>query len=553
MTDSLKVNDMVSVVGTVVTTVICRGAVKEIITEGGRQLATLDGLYYFHPEGCLNYKVVPQIDTAVDDTFFLAYQHIPGITYQTLGSEEESDIYINLNEESVKELEDAMVEDWSKMFHESPLTVDVKNAEFRIECGENELKDVGDLVLDEHNIFSKLAHTFDGHTYVFSLGDLDNLLEKYEKMEKVYDYLETLVECNFRQCPEEDLLYLNNHGRRSFQWEVWAMCNNYCTYCYLGNENRHTDKERQMKSLNDLHKAIDNLDFRIYNNISLIGGDFFQGQLEDPEVHDSFMAMIEKCAKAYHDRKIGGMWITCTMTIGDQKDLYEMIEIFKKYECFPNPNYGSSGIWLCTSWDTKGRFHTPAKLANWEYHMQHIHEVYPWIKFNTTIILMGPFCQDVIDGKWDAREFVEKFHTTVFYKQVGMGKIGEVADYSDCANDIEKQRKAKKVVNEEIGFDFCPTRSQMLKTLRIYAEKWPEQYDRLFNIQYRADELHRNFNDSMNDFKTKRNKNSANETDVAIENMLNTCGHMLNYAPYSDSDKCCICDKKMIWQTIYGA
>jgi hypothetical protein len=102
------------------------------------------------------------------------------------------------------------------------------------------------------------------------------------------------------------------------------------------------------------------------------------------------------------------------------------------------------------------------------------------------------------------------------------------------------------------GFEFAPHRATMLKFLRKYALEDPDTYDRLFNIRYRADELHRNYNDHEHDSRTTRNKNSANESDASNENMLNTCGHMLNYAPYVDSNKCCVCDKFSIWESIYG-
>ena len=336
------------------------------------------------------------------------------------------------------------------------------------------------------------------------------------------------------------------------------MCNNLCSYCYLGKENRHTDKERQMTSLTDLHRAIDELDTRIYNNISIIGGDFWQGQLVDKEVHDSFMLLMEKCAKLYADGKIGSLWITCTMTIGDQKDLYEMLDIFDRYKAYPDPDYGSSGLWLCTSWDVHGRFHTPDRLENWEYHIQHIHETRPWVKFNCTIILMEDFLQNYIDGKWSPKEFSEKYHTCLFFKQIGLGEISQDADFSgiplvpNSDTKIGAYRMGKYYVNKTLGYEFAPKRATMLKFLRKYAEEDPDTYDRLFNIKYRADELHRNYNDMAHDSKTTRNKNSANESDSANENILNACGHMINYACYIDSDKCCVCDKFAIWESVYG-
>ena len=74
---------------------------------------------------------------------------------------------------------------------------------------------------------------------------------------------------------EDDKLYINNNERKSFQWQVWPYCNNHCKFCFLGEANSQYIKKRQLTSLIDLNKAIDNLDFTKYNNISLIGGEFF--------------------------------------------------------------------------------------------------------------------------------------------------------------------------------------------------------------------------------------------------------------------------------------
>lgn len=547
-----KVGDAISLEGKKIQLVLCRGTIIDIV-DG---YATIDGLNYFCSEGNDQYRITLKdaTDDTSDEDYYFPFQRVPGLSYGVLGKDESKDILFNLSDESVKKVEGGLTEVWKKMYPNSEIEPNIKEGIIKIICSDDEYKDVTDLITDKVNIFSKLTHESDREIYKIILADGNDLLSNYLSFINVKGYLDTLLECNYRIIPNENLVNLNNIGRRSFQWEVWAMCNNYCTYCYLGQDNRHTDKVRQMKSLIDLHKAIDNLDYRIYNNISLIGGDFFQGQLDDPEVHDSFMALIEKCAKAYSEDKIGSMWITCTLTIGDQKHLYEMIEIFEKYKCFPREGWSASGIWLCTSWDIKGRFHTPDRLENWDYHMLNIQKTYPWIKFNTTIILMEDFMRAVIDHEWSPKEFSEKYKTTLFFKQVGLGQIvNEQMFMDDCLNPIKAYSRNKIAVNERLGFDFCPHRRTSLDFLRVFAMEYPEFYDRLYNIQYRADELHRNFNDNMNDLKTKRNKHSANETDVAMENSLNVCGHMINYMPYIDSDKCCICDKKAIWESIYGA
>ena len=350
--------------------------------------------------------------------------------------------------------------------------------------------------------------------------------------------------------PESDydgLVYNIQTGSENYIADGYAVHN-----CYLGVENRHTDKARQIKSLNDCYDAISNLDFNLYNNISLIGGEFFQGQLDDPEVHDAFMAIMDKCCDYYSKGLIGSVWLTVTLTIGDQKHLYEVLDMFQERGCLPKPEYGASGLWLCTSWDAEGRFHTQKHADNWDFHMKNIHEKYPWVKFNCTIILMQKLIDMYNSGEWSPKRFMEEYHTYLFYKQCGLGLVN-FADFGDeTVPWTVKQEMAKQQQQKAFGFDFFPTRASFLKFLRKYAVEDADTFDRLFNIVYRADELHRNFNDKENDVANIRNKHSANESNAEQDQRFNKCGHILNYAPYIDSPKCCICDRDMIWNSIHG-
>ena len=354
-------------------------------------------------------------------------------------------------------------------------------------------------------------------------------------------------------CSPYETTYFNNVGKKSFQWELWFACNSRCKFCYLGTENRHTEKTRQLKSLADCQKAVQSLDFDLYNNISLIGGEFFQGQLDDPEVHDEFMKLIKTCFQYYAEKKIGSIWITVTLTLGDQHHLYEVLDLAEKMGVKPMEEYGASGLWLCTSWDAEGRFHTPEMEKNWDFHMRNIHTKYPWVKFNTTIILMQAFIDRYLAGTWSPKTFMKTYHTSLFYKQCGLGQVDEVDfDESTGRTVIESHRLAKQMVQKKFGFNFFPTRESFIKFLYKYATEDWETYDRLYNIIYRADELHRNFNDKDSDILNVRNKHSSNESNSAQDQRMNTCGHILNYAPYIDSDRCCICDRKMIWDTVRG-
>jgi hypothetical protein len=338
---------------------------------------------------------------------------------------------------------------------------------------------------------------------------------------------------------EEDKIYTNNTGRKSFQWELWQYCNSLCEFCYLGEENRIHDKNRQLRSLEDLESAIDTMDFNQYNNISLIGGEFFQGQLDDEEIHHNFFKIIKNIFQLYTDKKIGSMWITCTLTIGNQKHLYELLDLAESMGVFPKEEYGASGLWLCTSWDSTGRFHTPKMKENWEFHMKNVKQRYPWVKFNTTIILQQSFVDMYIKGDFRAKSFMEEFNTTLFFKQCGSPSMDDKTIKYSC-DDI--RLLSKKNFNKK--FPFFPTRNSFLKFLILFYKEDRECYDRLFNIMYRSDELHRNFIKNEHDVFNIRHKIEIGPEETG-KSVLE-CGHTDDYAAYVDCNNCCICDRNMV-------
>lgn len=542
-------------------TCLAQGMVVDQVELGDRTLYSFDNKYYFHKCSKKYHLVFKTYDTIGEPMPFRGH---PDSILKDLGSAQYADIYVNMSERVLQELYTNLCEvigkfhgvgaRWAK--YNSNLFVERVNAfsdglDRFLKVMEHAPSGIPDIikcvpVLGSHD--SQI-----GRVRIDFTSEVD-YIERFERLTHLCKYLQTYVSCGNLYVKEKDLTYLNNIGRRSFQWELWAMCNQLCKFCYLGETNRATDKARQLKSLRDCNRAVEELDFYIYNNISLIGGEFFQGQLNDPEVHDEFMKLMRKCAEHYAEGRIGSVWLTCTLTLGDQKHLYEVLDIFQEYGCEPN-EYGSSGLWLCTSWDAEGRFYTPDRKENWDFHMKNIQQKYPWVKFNTTIILMQKMLEMYINNEWSPKQFMEEYKTTLFFKQIGLGETPDelkmTEEYAE-ADWPTRYRMGKKYLNEHIGFEFVPRRKTMLEFLRKFATEDPELYDRLYNIVFRADELHRNYNDKNIDVKTTRNKHSNTETDVEQEGHLNTCGHILNYAPYSDSDKCCICDKQMIWDSIHG-
>lgn len=317
--------------------------------------------------------------------------------------------------------------------------------------------------------------------------------------------------------------------KKSLQFELWQECNNHCAFCYLGTENLKTPIEVKLKSLhNVLEKISDENVIKDYEVISYLGGEFFQGQLNTPEVKEAFFKLMNKTAELYNTNKIEEVWIYATMTTGDQAELFQTLDLFNKEK---------EGLWVLTSWDTKYRF-TEAKLKVWEDTVARIHKEYPKIKMNTTTIITEDLCKKYLNNEFTFEELSEKYGTAFFFKQCGVhGDIHKVEDF----------RKHKNALPE-----FFTTKDMFRKFLIKFKRQESEiMWDKLFNIQYRADMLYRNFNDDREMMLTKRHKDTKNEIELGYNNyemLTNTCGHLLSYACFKDDDGCAICERNKIQQ-----
>ena len=72
------------------------------------------------------------------------------------------------------------------------------------------------------------------------------------------------------------------------QYELWQECNNRCTYCTLGNNAVKTPDYMKLESINTAISELRQLVKGEVSTLGFIGGEFFQGQLYNPEVKQAF-------------------------------------------------------------------------------------------------------------------------------------------------------------------------------------------------------------------------------------------------------------------------
>lgn len=345
---------------------------------------------------------------------------------------------------------------------------------------------------------------------------------------------------------DQRLIYLNNQGRKSFQWQLWPYCNNNCVFCFLGSANSIYLKDRMLKSLHDLSQAIDNLDYFHYNNISLIGGEFFQGQLNDSTIRLEFFNIFKKLSKLYASGKIGSIWLTATLIHQNQKDLFDLLSFCADY-LQPKPEFSSSGLWLCTSWDIKGRFHSKQAEDNWKQNLHKLKSSFPWLKINTTIILQQAFIEAYLAGDFNVKNFMQQYSTNIFYMQPCLQNLTEMMFYKNNQLNIEDFPDHWLYLKQQFNrshYEFFPKRKDFIAFLNKYHLEDFDSFIKLFNIRFRSDEIHLNLNSENHDRVITRIKDSSS-CEEPFPPALD-CGHSFNYACYSDSNACAICDRDAI-------
>ena len=328
-----------------------------------------------------------------------------------------------------------------------------------------------------------------------------------------------------------------NKTDRVLQFQVWNECNNFCTFC-TNKEIYDITNEEKLRNLRIIENKIDNFPNQ-FSILGLIGGEFFQGQLRDNAVKKQLYTIISKINQLLNDKKLNEYWVTATLISEDQQDLFYHLSLIDDV----------SKVWICTSYDSKGRFHNGKAKECWINNMKKLKQTYPSININTTSILTGSFIEEYINGSFKLQNFCKEFQTSWF------GKPPILPINSPFT---------KKQFNEKVLKDFFPYRNRFLEFLLKFKTIESEfDYNRLFSNQFRADELIQPDNNNVNNRAImKRNKQQDSEfADIVsnndfvngIENVIqrfdtpNTgCKHNKTYTPYVDSEKCFYCDKEMI-------
>lgn len=313
-------------------------------------------------------------------------------------------------------------------------------------------------------------------------------------------------------------------NREECQFELWTECNSKCTFCYLGKNNIKTPDEIKLKQLDQVIKVVNDPDTcEKFNKLAFIGGEFFQGQLNNAKVKEKFMQLFDDVSNLLNSDMINEVWVCATLTIGEQPELYEVLNKFKDL----------SKVWVLTSYDTIGRFHTQKMKETWLENMRKLRKTYPELKLNITSILTGDFINKYMDDSLDLFGYASELKASIFLKPA-------------CPMDRDEHTQMTKEETNKVLPNFFPTRDQFLQFLYKFKQQETDfMYDKLFNMKYRSDYLIRFDEDEMHC--SHRVKEKQQEFyDKFTTNTVNKCGHSTQYQIYLDDSGCAVCDKQMV-------
>lgn len=303
---------------------------------------------------------------------------------------------------------------------------------------------------------------------------------------------------------------------RFLQFELWKDCNNKCKFCF--NNNSKTTAKSKEEKIGFILRELDNPDYYNIKNIGFIGGEFFDGQLETKELEDKFILLLNKVLE---NPKINQVLLTTSLLFLSTLHFdYVLSRLSNRKK-----------ILLCTSWDTKYRFHTFLSQKMWENNLAYLHERYPEIKVHVEICPTQWHIEEVLLDLFNIKNF-ENFHKVWV----------DYTDLNSGFNYKDKYEFQKHVPG------FFPKRETFIRFLyKVYSERQATP-DKFLNFEYMSTLLWMEVNG-----KYQKIEGYRGPLDGVTENKSYPLPPMHeNQSDYIDSHVRMRKDVLDVWENMYG-
>lgn len=298
------------------------------------------------------------------------------------------------------------------------------------------------------------------------------------------------------------------------QFELWKDCNNKCKFCF--NNNSETTTQSKIDRINFVQEKLKHLPESI-TRIGFIGGEFFDGQLADDRLMAGFISLLNE---ALNNDKIEQVLVTTSLIYQDTQWLGYVLHYLSR----------TDKLMICTSWDTKYRFHTEEAKLWWENNVKWLHQSYPQIKVHVEICPTQWHIEDVLEDKFNIPAFEKAFDVRVDYTDLNSG--------FNYANKYEFQKHV---------LGFFPKRETFLNFLyKVYTENQATK-DKFLNFSNMSTLL---WMDAGEGYKLYEGYRGPLDGESVDENYALPPMHE-SKSDYIDSHKRMRKDILDLWETIY--
>lgn len=319
---------------------------------------------------------------------------------------------------------------------------------------------------------------------------------------------------------------------KAVQFELWQICNNNCKFCYLNHGRVFSTPEKMIQNIQQVKQFITDQDkMKSYNCIGLIGGEFFQGQLSTEMLKKEFLGLISTMNEQIINKNVLELWITASLMDEDLTDLFASLDLldFDKMD-------DDCRVFLCTSYDSQGRFRDDNHKELWYKNLEIIKQKYPKLFLHTQIITTQAFLEEVDNGGFSF-EKLDKL-SGVDYKLPGSFRIY----YTDKIKNKEAYPKHLREVKPQFPPKFfVEHRDDFLCFLRQMADFYGAEKLLQFADNKARSMTLISFEDDHTIWDRWSEDNSSENAD---------CGHPYDSYAYLDSNKCARCDAMTLYNMI---
>lgn len=245
-------------------------------------------------------------------------------------------------------------------------------------------------------------------------------------------------------------------GKKFIQFELWKDCSQGCPFCC----NRGQIPINKTESCQYVMDILNTLEPNTYDYIGLIGGEFFNGELQY-NMHQFFL-ILRRIAEL-NPKKI---FIT-TNLIYDMGDY--LIPVLKALD---KVLHIRDKIVLCTSWDKKYRFKNQEQQQLWNKNMLWLHNHYPEVELHVEMIMTQHLIDSALEENGlDFALFQQIFNCSLDFIEPSSGLYFK--DKYECQKALP---------------GFFPTKKSFIRFLLQHKGKI--NFDKLFSMELRSEELY---------------------------------------------------------------